>query len=1055
MNSCIAKRFILLALTSITACNSPGNGESSANSGRALINGNFAIAYVKRPTDSLGNPTDGITFHAGGDLYIRDLSAPGAEEHNITSSHTLGAGDVSDPEVSFDGKKIIFAMKGPSDATWDLWEYDIPSANLHAFMTDQREADLGDDVDPTYLPDGRVVFSSTRQSRSKQLQNVAGVEPFSYVDEYEREPAIVLHTIDSTGTSIRQISFNQSHDRNPTVLASGEIIFSRWDHLGSRNQFSIFKTNPDGTNLFVYYGAHSPGNSFLQPREMPNGRLLSTLMPLSGTGEGGALVTIDVANYSEEDQPAPGVATGGHGQVQVTAEEIPLDRSFSQYGRFTAPYPLWDGTNRALVSWSPAHAVDQTNPLTGQPEKAEGTATYGVYMLDMDARTMRAIVTVPENVVVTDAVALMARPTPNIVTDKELDPLLVLDNLGILNVKSVYDTDSLERMGAAVLASDDSESIPLTTAPANDPRSQVADIARLKDPTRTTAAQRPARFVRVTKAVATPAGLSRETIGETEFEMQQLVGYAEVEPDGSFKIKVPADTPLSLAILDSNGRAFTPHTSWLQVRPGETRTCNGCHSPRRGSPINIDPIAGAHAELFGSNTEGTIHVHPGASVNSALHAVDPEGDPLTYSIVGAPSKGTVIITNANTGTFIYTANTNAAIGLDTFTWRATDNHGNQSNVATITVTIHEPPMATSGESMAETRVRTYPTVANLLADISYQDVWGDRTNPCINVRYTGNTDCVGAATPLQDLTTTAPSSGVINYIDHIQPLFSKNRGVNSCTRCHKNDDLTDPESAGLDLTTTTTGAGRYASYQALLVGRPILDANGQPTIEMVDGVPEVQRNTPLVVPGAARSSYFIEKIFEHELRADKTLTTSVNHSDWLNSAEKRLLTEWIDLGAQYYNDPFGPDTNGNGVKNLSEVRNAITGLDTTVFTEAVHPILVNRCAGCHQPFVIADGQSSANANFVGNRFILTGNAAGDLNVTIGMINDLAHPANSYLLTRPTSNNVSPNPIHPQTTNASGLQAPILSPDNPADATVPADYQTIYDWINAARVANGL
>ena len=74
----------------------------------------------------------------------------------------------------------------------------------------------------------------------------------------------------------------------------------------------------------------------------------------------------------------------------------------------------------------------------------------------------------------------------------------------------------------------------------------------------------------------------RSAIGETEFEMQQILGYAPIEPDGSFKLNVPADTPIGLAVVDAQGRAFQTHTNWIQVRPGERRTCDGCHSPRRG-----------------------------------------------------------------------------------------------------------------------------------------------------------------------------------------------------------------------------------------------------------------------------------------------------------------------------------------------------------------------------------------------------------------------------------------------------------------------------------------
>ena len=85
----------------------------------------------------------------------------------------------------------------------------------------------------------------------------------------------------------------------------------------------------------------------------------------------------------------------------------------------------------------------------------------------------------------------------------------------------------------------------------------------------------------------------REAIGETEFEMQQILGYAPIEPDGSFKLTVPADTPIGLAVVDERAQGLQTHTNWIQVRPGERRTCDGCHSPRRGGAINSGAVVNA------------------------------------------------------------------------------------------------------------------------------------------------------------------------------------------------------------------------------------------------------------------------------------------------------------------------------------------------------------------------------------------------------------------------------------------------------------------------------
>ncbi|MCG8381017.1 MAG: hypothetical protein MJA28_02175 [Gammaproteobacteria bacterium] len=910
-------------------------GCSDEKDSTVVVDGDFKVTYVQRKSSAMGNPTDGTRFAAGGDLYMRDLASPGSDPVNITGTYTQGQGDVSDPEVSYDGSKILFSMRGPNDSTWNIWEYTIESGNLHRIISDDAAANAGNDVDPVYLPDGRILFSSSRQEKSMQIMSSEGKEPYAYRDEYEREAVIVLHVMDYNGDNIRQISFNQSHDRNPVVLSSGEIMFARWDHVAGRNHFPLFTTNPDGTGMFVLYGAFSSGNSFLHPRELPSdspyaGKVISSLMPLSGTHEGGALMLVDI---DESD----------NAQTQATAEEIPIGDGISEKGRFNTPYPLWDGTNRVLVSWTPSQPQEVENPLTGETEMEEGPPHYGIYMFDLDKKSMDPIALPPEGYSLTDAVAVMPRPVPNLKSDT-IDPASA-ETTGILNVKSVYDTDSQGLMGDRVLA--DFETIPKVDG--------EADIALLKDPAQTTAAERPGRFLRVTKAVPTPPGMSTD-IGQGNFEMQQIIGYTEIEPDGSFKIEVPADTPIGVAVVDSEGRAFQTHTNWIQVRPGERRTCNGCHSPRRSSALNTGAEAGQN--------------HP----------------------------NTVLV-------------------------------------------------AEQGESMAETRTRLDPSHLQLKADMHYADIWTDETaagrskDADLRIAYVGNTNAT------DDLMTLVPADGAINYPDHIQSIWSVSRGVggaDTCVNCHNSLDLM----GNLDLSATVSGTGRLESYESLTTGAPVLGADGLPIVEIDDdGDVEIQRHPAAISVGSAamssRTSYLIEKIFEQELRADKALETTVSHSPFLTKAEKRLIAEWVDLGAQYYNDPYISGAGDDGLKSISELRRSMSSLSEEGFASSVHQILMDNCQSCHQPSGSTNGETVESRS--GSRFVLTGSEEGDYNITVSMVNDVCSPEDSILLVRPTSMETSQLP-HPQiadtASNDPNAQKPVLS-------TTDAAYQAIFDWINTA------
>ncbi len=600
------------ALVLLPSCKT---GSSTSTDGFTTVNGDYAMVYAERNLETAGNPTDGVIFSVGGDLMYKDASIPSIIPINVTSSYTQGQGDVSDPSVNFDATKVVFAMRGPNDSTFNLWEMDVATRQISRLMTDPVAEAFGDDVDPAYLPDGRIVFSSNRQKRMQEMLVEQNTQQHKTLDEYEREEALTLHVFNPDTQEITQISFNQSHDRNPTVLKDGRIMFSRWDHVANRNHFPIFTVNPDGTDMFVLYGAFSPGNSFLHPMEQQNGSVMSTLMPLSGTDEGGALYSINTVSFSDNCDPGP--ACGGQTYANFNTQPVTMDGSFSPGGRYSTPFPLWDGTSRALVSYAIAPnqfnggIPTETHPMTGQQTQIFGDTKYQIWMIDFNQQVARVVQTAPAGKALMDPVALYPRAlsdVPNIIPDKPADVNLIAEpnglggtGMGILGVKTVYHTDFLDIMGDRVLVPGLDENIPkVGTTP---------DLLALKDPTSASYLNRPARFVRVTRALPTPPGISMQAIGETEFEMVEVLGYAPVEPDGSVRVKVPADSAVAISVLDSDGRAFQTHTNWIQARPGETRSCNGCHSPRRSTgSINVAPIAGNHANAVGGETMAETRV---------------------------------------------------------------------------------------------------------------------------------------------------------------------------------------------------------------------------------------------------------------------------------------------------------------------------------------------------------------------------------------------------------------------------------------------------------------
>ncbi len=117
--------------------------------------------------------------------------------------------------------------------------------------------------------------------------------------------------MNADGTDIHQISFNQSHDRDATVLPNGRVLWSAGTTPPATTACISTSSNPDGTDLQLLYGAQQPRHrhrqptqaiQFMRPREMQNGRILALVRQYTDADFGGDLVIIDANTYVENTQ---------------------------------------------------------------------------------------------------------------------------------------------------------------------------------------------------------------------------------------------------------------------------------------------------------------------------------------------------------------------------------------------------------------------------------------------------------------------------------------------------------------------------------------------------------------------------------------------------------------------------------------------------------------------------------------------------------------------------------------------------------------------------------
>ncbi|MEQ8185563.1 hypothetical protein [Marinobacter salarius] len=862
----LGRVFALLPVALAAGCLQSGDSQS-----RDPVVVENPVVFVKRPLlfdedngaligDNLAEPAE---FRPGARLFLKDRASPDAPSRDITSSAFPGplGYDVKDLTVSYDGTRVLFAMRAPEieDAdedeqpTWNIWEYDVSSGTLRRVIESNVTAEAGQDIAPAYLPDDRIVFSSTRQRVSRAILLDEGKPQYPALDEEREVPAFVLHVMDADGDNIEQITFNQSHDLDPLVTDEGAIVFSRWDNAGQTqgNGFNLYKVNPDGTGLSYLYGRHSHGSvsddvniEYLRPQATDSGRLLALLRPTETNNFGAVPVEIDVESYVEA-----GIRVDGNpGSAQTPlVSGLSLGNEISLRGNYSSVSPFLDGTRRYLVSWSPCRlrlATGNGDILNCTQERIASGAyraaapVYGLWLLDMASGTQRPIQSPEEGQQFDEAVLMTERSLPTFIPESQFSgdaATLAEDGLGILQIQSVYDIDGVDTSPAGIRQTAD----PAIVSPDNLPR----------------------RFLRLEKPVSIPDEEVRDfdntAFGRSQAQsMREILGYVPVEPDGSVRVAVPANVAFAISVLDDEGRRIGPHhQNWLNVRPGETLACSGCHNPGSAVP------------------HGRPDAGPAPAYTGALTDIEfPNADPALVAMMG--------------------------------------------------------------ETMAETWARINGT-RRLGPDAVYVDQWTDPGDASL-------TPGTAFSLSYADLETAAPirpecaddwraaCRTVINYEQHIHPLWGLERLIDdgngnviddySCTGCHSNtaaDETTQLPEAQLDLSDgpSSDEPDHFKSYRELLfndneqelVGDQLvdvqvqdgflLDENGEQILDD-DGNPIpvfVNVNVPptMSVNGARASGNFFNLFREGGL-----------HQGFLSPDELRLIAEWLDIGGQYYNNPF-------------------------------------------------------------------------------------------------------------------------------------------------------
>jgi len=284
-------------------------------------------------------------------------------------------GVIRDPDVSYDGQRILFAWK-KSDRKDDyhLYEMDAASGEIR-----QLTFGLGfADYEGAYLPNGDIIFNSTRCVQT--------------VDCWWTEVSN-LYTCDKDGGALRRLSFDATHTNFPTVTPDGRVLYTRWEY-NDRGQLypqPLFQMNPDGTGQTEFYGNNSwfP-TTILHARGIEGSTKVVAIATGHHTSQFGKLIIIDPAKGRQENNGVQLIAP-----IRPT-EAVRVDR-YGQKGQlFQYPYPV--SKTVYLVASNSFGPVKQR--------------LFRIYLVDIDGR--RELLTWDSNISCNQPTPLATRPVPHV-----------------------------------------------------------------------------------------------------------------------------------------------------------------------------------------------------------------------------------------------------------------------------------------------------------------------------------------------------------------------------------------------------------------------------------------------------------------------------------------------------------------------------------------------------------------------------------------------------------------------------------------------------------------
>jgi len=513
----------------------------------------------------------------GPDPKLTNLLADAVVEKGRLKGRQLEPGGFLSPELSFDGKTILFAYtegKG-KDLEW------TPESCFHIFKVNADGTGLvqltdgpWNDFDPCFLPNGRIVFSSERRG--------------GYLRCGRHCPTYALHSMEPDGSDIIRFSYHETHEWHPSVTNDGMVVYTRWDYLDRDTNVAhhIWTCFPDGRDPRSFHG-----NYPIRRENRPWMEMSIRAIPFSHK-----FVATAAAHHGN-----------AFGSLVLIDHRIDDDGGSSQLTRLTPDVPFPEAEKhikpiKECMVYGTPWPLSEDDYLCVYDRNAKN---HGIYWIDRFGN--KELIYRDPTIPCMSPIPLRPRIKPPVISTQTVQTAADVAKAGgiipkeTITVVNVYNSDFQWPAGAKVAALRVIQALPKTTPPPNQPRIGVAN----------------------------------------QTNARAVLGTVPVEADGSAHFEAPVGKLIYFQALDEQRMAIQSMRSGTYVHPGEQLTCLGCHEPkgRTSRQSNVTPLALRRApseirsEVEGSNPFNYVRLVQPALDRNCVNCHINEGAPDLRGII--------------------------------------------------------------------------------------------------------------------------------------------------------------------------------------------------------------------------------------------------------------------------------------------------------------------------------------------------------------------------------------------------------------------------------------